>query len=281
MKRIRFILWTLLFGFALAACGKTTIVPEASGGPRIVQTPTPEEAPVTPTAGEAQPAVETPTPEEPEEALPTEAEEAAPSPAELLYLGHASLRIKTAEGKFIYVDPFFGNAYDQPADLILRTHSHYDHADMDKVSVRSEDCVIITEKEALAGGSHQSSEEAGVQIEAVEAGNNANHSIKNCVGYVLTFSDGVRLYISGDTSETGQMKELKDIDYAFFCCDGVYNMGMEEASRCAALVGAAHSIPYHMVPSDNTAGFDRSVAERFEAEGRIILEPGEILVLEK
>ena len=71
------------------------------------------------------------------------------------------------------------------------------------------------------------------------------------------------------------------IDYAFFCCDGVYNMGTEEASECADLVAAAHSIPYHMVPSDNAAGFDRSVAERFTAKGRLILAPGESLKLTK
>ncbi len=203
--------------------------------------------------------------------------------AELVYLGHASLRIRTPEDKVIYIDPFFGNDYSEAADLILQTHGHYDHSALDKVSVRNEGCVVITQKEALAGGVHQSFDLIDVHIEAVEAGNNANHSLANCVGYVLTFSDGVKLYVSGDTSKTAQMEELasEQIDYAFFCCDGVYNMAMEEASECAALVGATHSIPYHMVPSDNAAGFDRNVAERFEAEGRIILATGETLVLKK
>ena len=45
----------------------------------------------------------------------------------LLYQGHGSLRIVTAEGKVIYIDPYAGDGYDLPADLILITHGHQDH----------------------------------------------------------------------------------------------------------------------------------------------------------
>ena len=60
------------------------------------------------------------------------AETAETKPAEgakskLLYMGHASLRITTAEGKVIYIDPFVGNGYEPAADLILVTHAHFDH----------------------------------------------------------------------------------------------------------------------------------------------------------
>ena len=82
-------------------------------------------------------------------------------------------------------------------------------------------------------------------------------------------------------SKTPQMANLKDIDYAFFCCDGVYNMDTSEASECAELVGATHSIPYHMIPADPQNNFDQTVAESFEAQGRIILKPGDVLKLEK
>lgn len=58
-----------------------------------------------------------------------------------------------------------------------------------------------------------------VSVEAIEAGNNQNHSISECVGYVLTFSNGKKVYVTGDTSKTDQMTELaqQNIDYAFFC----------------------------------------------------------------
>lgn len=57
---------------------------------------------------------------------------------------------------------------------------------------------------------------------------------------MLTFSNGVKLYMTGGTSTTKQMAEMADmeIDYAFYRCDGVYNMGLKEAARCAEPVEA-------------------------------------------
>lgn len=200
----------------------------------------------------------------------------------LLYMGHASIRITTPEGKVIYIDPYAGDGYAPQADLILVTHSHFDHTALDKVSDRAADCRIITWKEALAGGKHQTFDLGYVRVEAVEAGYNRNHSVKDCVGYVLTLSDGVSVYVSGDTSETKQMPSLaeKQIDYAFFCCDGVYNMDLDEAAACAALVGAKHNIPYHVIAANGSRVFDRAKAERFPAENRLILDAGEEIELQ-
>ncbi|WP_242832045.1 rhodanese-like domain-containing protein [Butyrivibrio sp. VCD2006] len=202
--------------------------------------------------------------------------------AKILYQGHASMRITTSEGKVIYVDPFAGEGYDMPADLILMTHGHYDHIQTDLITTKNPDCETITWTEALKDGQHQSFDLGYVKVEAVEAGYNKNHYEKECVGYILTFSNGVTLYLSGDTSTTPQMKELSDrqLDYAFFCCDGVYNMDVQEAIECAKTVGAKHSIPYHMIPTDKTNCFDAEVAESFDVPGRLIIRPGEELVLE-
>lgn len=204
------------------------------------------------------------------------------SRAKLLYMGHASLRITTAEGKVIYIDPYAGDGYAPTADLILVTHSHFDHTQLDKIENRAPDCRIITWKEALKGGKHQTFDLGYVTVEAVEAGYNRNHNVKDCVGYVLTLADGVSVYVSGDTSETKQMARLADrqIDYAFFCCDGIYNMGPQEASKCAALVGAKHNIPYHVIAAGGSVYFDRAAAERFTADNRLILDAGEDIELQ-
>ena len=45
----------------------------------------------------------------------------------LLYMGQASIRITTEEGRVIYIDPYAGNGYDLAADLILVTREHFDH----------------------------------------------------------------------------------------------------------------------------------------------------------
>ena len=199
--------------------------------------------------------------------------------ARLLYQGHASLRIVTGEGKVIYIDPYAGEGYDLAADLILVTHGHQDHNAVKKVRKRNEDCRIITWKEALVKGEYRTFDLGYAVVEAVQAGNNRNHSIKKCVGWVITLSDGITVYVSGDTSTTDQMAELAErkIDYAFFVCDGVYNMDMEEAIACAKLVNAKHSIPYHMKPGSL---FDQKKAEQFDVPNRLIIPAGGEISLE-
>ena len=212
----------------------------------------------------------------------TESEKVFQETAKLLYMGQASIRITTAEGKVIYIDPYVGNGYEPAADLILVTHSHNDHNGVDKVVHRNPECQIITWKEALADGKHQTFDLGYVTVEAVEAGYNRWHDVKACVGYVLTLSDGVSVYVTGDTSKTDQMPLLaeKEIDYAFYCCDGIFNMDLDEAAECAELVKAKHNIPYHVLAQDGMY-FDSERAKQFSAENRLIIDEGEEIELSK
>lgn len=195
--------------------------------------------------------------------------------AQLLFQGHGSYRIITQRSVVIYIDPYAGSGYDRPADLILITHEHGDHNKVSLV-VKKPNCRIIRAADALKGGKYGSFTENGVHIEAVEA-YNSHHKKEECVGYILTL-DNVTLYASGDTSETQQMKSMKTrgLDWAILPTDGIYNMGPAEASRCAAIIGAKHTIPVHMKPDEL---FDRSAAEAFHASGRVIAAPGETIDL--
>ena len=88
--------------------------------------------------------------------------------------------------------------------------------------------------------------------------------------------------MTGDTSTTEQMPGLaeKHIDYAFFCCDGVFNMDLDEAAKCAEEVGAKHNVPYHVLAVDGVY-FDMERAKRFNAPNKLIVGENEEIELIK
>ena len=196
--------------------------------------------------------------------------------AKLLYQGHGSFRVISADGVVMYIDPFMGEGYDVPADIILVTHQHEDHNQIGLITQKP-GCTVITNVEALDGGKHNDFSVLGVKIEAVEAGYNQGHSTEDAVGFMVTI-DGKKLYFSGDTSKTPQMATFaaRELDYAFLCADGFYNMGLEEAAVCAALIGAKHNVPVHLKPGE---AFDRELAEQFKDPNRLIIAAGEEIIL--
>ena len=206
--------------------------------------------------------------------------------AKMLYQGHGSYRFTLDDGTVVYVDPFAGEGYDAPADLVLVTHEHFDHNQIDKMP-HADGCSVIRAADVHpTRGEYSTVESHGVRITAVQA-YNKNHRVDECVGMLLEL-DGITFYASGDTSMTDDMRSGKlaevGIDYAVFPGDGLYNMDVAEASECAKLVAARHSILVHMVPMNNPADasqlFSRERAEAFTGPGRVIVAPGEVLDLE-
>ncbi len=100
-------------------------------------------------------------------------------------------RITADDGRVIYVDPSNGKGYNLPADIILVTHQHEDHNQIQMVT-KKPGCRVITNVEALEGGKHNSFDIGGILIEATEAKNLA-HNPKKCVGYILTV-DRIKVY---------------------------------------------------------------------------------------
>jgi len=191
--------------------------------------------------------------------------------AKLLFQGHGSFRITADDGRVIYVDPYAGEGYDLPADIVLVTHQHGDHNKISLIT-QKDGCKIISNVEALENGKHNSFDIDNIKIEAVEA-KNKNHNPKQCVGYIITVDDK-KIYAAGDTSKTDQMETFaaKELNYALLPCDGLYNMNLDEASSCAKIIGAKNNIPIHMTPGKL---FNREQAEGFQGPNRLIVEAGE------
>jgi len=195
--------------------------------------------------------------------------------AKLFYQGHGSFRITSDSGKVIYVDPYAGEGYDVPGDIILVSHQHGDHNQV-QLCAQKPGCRIISNVEALEDDKHNTFNIDGVIIEAVEA-YNKNHDPKECVGFIITV-DGVKIYACGDTSKTEHMNTFaaKRLDYAILCGDGFYNMGLEEAAECARLINAKNNIIIHLKPGEL---FDRELAEKWDAPNKVIIEPNQEISL--
>jgi L-ascorbate metabolism protein UlaG (beta-lactamase superfamily) len=198
--------------------------------------------------------------------------------AEVLYQGHGSMRFTTDAGTVVYLDPYMGEGYDVPANLILVTHQHYDHTAIDKMP-HAEGCVVWQNMDSHPTPDVWLTRTFGdVTVEAVQAMNRM-HDPDKCVGYLLSM-DGVQVYCAGDTSRTPQMAQLAErgIDYAFLPGDGRFNMGVREAARCASTIGAAHNVPVHLKP---VKPYGERKAARFArlAPNPLLIRPGETVRL--
>ncbi|MBE5686066.1 MAG: MBL fold metallo-hydrolase, partial [Alistipes sp.] len=172
----------------------------------------------------------------------------------ITFFKHASLAIET-EGRHIYIDPIsqYADYASLPkADLILITHSHYDHLDVAAVEkLLAADTEILCDRTSaeafemncytMRPGSVATPRDY-VKVEAVAAYNTTPGHLQfhprereDC-GYVLTIG-GTRIYIAGDTEPTPELKALRNIDIAFLPVNQPYTMTVDQAVEAVKAVG--------------------------------------------
>lgn len=198
-------------------------------------------------------------------------------------IGHGSLAFEFA-GKVWVVDPSSkpgGDYAGIKADIVLLTDIHPDHMDKAQLAaVSRSDTVVIApaavQKELGADvdvviGNGETRDVGGVRVEAIPMYNLVRgpepgrlfHDKGRGNGYVVTFGDK-RVYLSGDTECTPDMKALVDIDVAFVCMNLPYTMPPEEAAACVAEFDPKVLYPYHYGESDLTklsAGLEAETIE--------------------
>jgi len=170
----------------------------------------------------------------------------------LTWLGHASFKI---EGKStIYIDPWKISEKGK-ADIILITHSHYDHLSPTDISkIQTSKTIILTPSDGakkLRGDVRkvkpgQTISIREVKVETVPAYNlNKPYHPKenNWVGYIIE-TEGTRIYHSGDTDFIPEMEKIK-VDIALLPIGGTYTMTAEEAVEAAKSINPQLAIPIH------------------------------------
>ncbi|RLI35969.1 MBL fold metallo-hydrolase [Candidatus Bathyarchaeota archaeon] len=208
------------------------------------------------------------------------------------WLGHASFMVR-AEGKVIYIDPYEGS-YDEKADIILVTHSHFDHCDTSKIRrARKEDTIIIAPEDCARkiGGDVRTLHPGekmtidGITIEAVEAYNYKRfrspgkpfHPKGLGVGYLLTV-EGKTIYHAGDTDFIPEMRRLKGVYLALLPTGGTYTMDNPEAAEATLAINPEVVIPMHRWNTDPNE-FRRRVEEASDVKV-VLLNPGEEFTVE-
>jgi L-ascorbate metabolism protein UlaG (beta-lactamase superfamily) len=172
---------------------------------------------------------------------------------------HASFVIEQGN-TIIYVDPVGEkqeySTYPAP-QIILITHIHGDHLKPDLVSALKNDKTRIfgpqqvIDKlgygELLKNGSSITIDK--ITIDAIPAYNTTEERLRfhpkgDGNGYVVTL-DGNRIFISGDTEDIPEMRELKNIDHAFVCMNLPYTMTVEQAASAVLEFKPRNIYPYH------------------------------------
>ncbi len=183
-------------------------------------------------------------------------------------ISHASM-VLGWNNRVIYTDPVGIEGFaDQPEpDVILLTDIHGDHLDLPTLQAVTKDKTTLLVPQAVAEKianqvpgkvivmkNGETITQQGLAIEAIPMYNlpesaTSYHTKGRGNGYVVE-SEGKRIYISGDTSDIPEMRNLKNIDIAFVCMNLPYTMSVDSAAQGVLAFAPKQVYPYHYKGSD-------------------------------
>jgi L-ascorbate metabolism protein UlaG (beta-lactamase superfamily) len=187
-----------------------------------------------------------------------------PDSLNIIPIEHATM-ILAYKDAVIYVDPVGGpdlyNGKEKPT-YVLVTDIHGDH--MDPTTLRELDlsnAILIvpkavaeklpelTVKELVVMNNGENKSFSNLKLEAIPMYNLRKEALKfhekgRGNGYVLTLDDK-RIYISGDTEDIPEMRQLNNIDVAFVCMNLPYTMTVDSAASAVLDFKPKKVYPYH------------------------------------
>jgi len=216
---------------------------------------------------------------------------------ELKWLGHSGFSVKfkslhskeKKSSRVIYVDPYKIGDDMAKADLILLTHSHYDHCSI--VDIRK----IIKEGTRIVMPADCQSKiarfDVPIRMEIIEPGQDldfgevrisalASYNIdkhfhpkeESWVGYLVKIGD-VLIYHAGDTDLIPEMQKLTGYKQkgkqfvALLPIGGRFTMDVEEAVEAAKMIKPTLVIPIHYGDVVGTEEDAKEFVKRCEEEG--------------
>jgi L-ascorbate metabolism protein UlaG (beta-lactamase superfamily) len=225
---------------------------------------------------------------------------ALPAGTTITWYGHSCIRIDTAGGRTVLIDPWFGNpmsplsadAVDR-CDLLLVTHGHFDHMG-DAIALASRlrpvwPCMhemSLWLGRRLPGGADAAMgmnkggtvEAAGLQVTMTGADHSAGDwnpggettlYLGEPAGFVIELEDGYKIYHAGDTQAFGDMTLIRDLyrpDLAMLPIGGHFTMGPIGAALAVGLLGVRDVVPLHYgtfpVLTGTPAAWRLALAER-------------------
>ena len=179
-------------------------------------------------------------------------------------IDHATM-VLNWDGTIIYVDPVGGKEafsdYTEP-DMVLVTDIHGDHMDIPALEAITAEKTLLFAPKAVFDKLPESLQnkttvvnngdlinDFEMTIEAIPMYNLRKEALQYHTkgrgnGYVLE-KNGKRVYISGDTEDIPEMRNLKDIDVAFVCMNLPYTMTVEKAAEAVLAFKPKTVYPYH------------------------------------
>ncbi len=194
---------------------------------------------------------------------------------QITWLGHSTFRIETPGGRTVIIDPWvMGNPKCPEAekkiknvDVLLCTHGHFDHIG-DAVDIaKQHNPVVVGIFELCAWMEKKGAKQtapmnkggtqtvADIKVTMVHADHSCGISDGDQIvyggeacGYVIEFSNGIKLYHAGDTAVFGDMAIIRDLyspDIAMLPIGDHFVMSPREAAYACNLLRPKTVIPMH------------------------------------